>query len=72
MFGLMWQKSPLERRTSGDPCSRRELRVLAACAIWSDSLKGATASIQEEGIRRPTITVRTGVAIQHPEKESFT
>jgi hypothetical protein len=43
-------------------------RILAACAIWSDSLKEATASIQKEGIRHPTITVRMGVAIRHPRK----
>src|SRR6202011_1931450 len=71
MFGLMWQKSPLERRTSGDLCSGPELRVLAACGIWSDSLTGATASIQAEGIRRPAITVRTGEPYSTQEKRGL-
>jgi hypothetical protein len=48
---------------------RLELRVLAACGIWSDSLEGATASMQKEGLRRPTITVMDGRSHTTPEKD---
>ena len=48
MFGLMWEKSPLELSSSGDCGSRPGLRIFTSSGLSSCSLKGATAQIHEE------------------------